>query len=156
MTSAVVFASQPFPNAAPGMTTERGKPSFPLCPRETTAGSLQPLYEFVQRSLKPEATEDTAWRRPVLLVDDLSVLLSLGVGAISVLDFVHYCRATVCWQLKVPLTPVEPEWAQVDSASLHTLRPRVFTQALAVGLLHRQVATRGQVLEQASVSVSIL
>ncbi|XP_055985141.1 elongator complex protein 6 [Sorex fumeus] len=68
--------------------------------REGTAGSLQPLYEFVQKSLKPEADADTAWRWPVLLVDDLSVLLSLGMGAVSVLDFVHYCRATVCWQLK--------------------------------------------------------
>lgn len=37
----------------------------------------------------------------MLLVDDLSVLLSLGLGAVAVLDFIHYCRATVCQELKV-------------------------------------------------------
>lgn len=31
---------------------------------------------------------------------DLSVLLSLGVGPVAVLDFVHYCRATVCQEWK--------------------------------------------------------
>ena len=50
----------------------------------------------------------------MLLVDDLSVLLSLGMGAVAVLDFIHYCRATVCWERKVPtrllsvLLPVIP------------------------------------------------
>lgn len=37
----------------------------------------------------------------MLLVDDLSVLLSLGMGAVAVLDFIHYCRAAVCWEQKV-------------------------------------------------------
>lgn len=37
----------------------------------------------------------------MLLVDDVSVLLSLGVSAAAVLDFSHYCRAGVCSQLKV-------------------------------------------------------
>uniref|UniRef100_A0A3Q3H1V1 Elongator complex protein 6 n=1 Tax=Labrus bergylta TaxID=56723 RepID=A0A3Q3H1V1_9LABR len=40
------------------------------------------------------------WGPPVLLVDDLSVLLSLGVSVGAVLDFSHYCRVTVCSQLK--------------------------------------------------------
>lgn len=40
------------------------------------------------------------WGPPVLLVDDVSVLLSLGVSAGAVLDFSHYCRATVCSQLQ--------------------------------------------------------
>lgn len=75
-----------------------------LCPREADAGSLQPLFEFVQEALKPVASGGAAWRCPVLLVDDLSVLLSLGVGAVAVLDFVHYCRAVVCHALKVPLS----------------------------------------------------
>ncbi|ELV09690.1 hypothetical protein TREES_T100002377 [Tupaia chinensis] len=70
--------------------------------REANAGNLQPLYEFVQEALKPVDSGAAAWRCPVLLVDDLSVLLSLGVGAVAVLDFVHYCRATVCSELKVP------------------------------------------------------
>lgn len=41
------------------------------------------------------------WGPPVLLVDDVSVLLSLGVSAGAALDFSHYCRATVCSQLQV-------------------------------------------------------
>lgn len=41
------------------------------------------------------------WGPLVLLVDDLSVLLSLGVSAGAVLDFSHYCRATICSQLQV-------------------------------------------------------
>ncbi|XP_003409734.1 elongator complex protein 6 [Loxodonta africana] len=68
--------------------------------REANAETLQPLYEFVREALKPVDSGEAAWRYPVLLVDDLSVLLSLGVGVVAVLDFVHYCRATVCWELK--------------------------------------------------------
>lgn len=41
------------------------------------------------------------WGPPVLLVDDLSVLLSLGVKAGAVLDFSHYCRTTICTKLQV-------------------------------------------------------
>lgn len=40
----------------------------------------------------------------MLLVDDLSVLLSLGAAPVDVLDFIHYCRMVVCSQLKVPLS----------------------------------------------------
>ncbi|XP_024904715.1 elongator complex protein 6 isoform X2 [Pteropus alecto] len=68
--------------------------------REASAGNLRPLYEFVQEALRPEDNGEAAWRCPVLLVDDLSVLLSLGMGAVAVLDFIHYCRATVCWKLQ--------------------------------------------------------
>ncbi|XP_063117157.1 elongator complex protein 6 isoform X1 [Cavia porcellus] len=68
--------------------------------REASAGNLQPLFEFVREALKPEDGGEAKWRHPVLLVDDLSVLLSLGVGAVAVLDFIHYCRATVCTELK--------------------------------------------------------
>ncbi|XP_004283925.2 elongator complex protein 6 [Orcinus orca] len=68
--------------------------------REANSGNLQPLYEFVQEALKPVDSGEAAWRCPVLLVDDLSVLLSLGVGAVAVLDFIHYCRATVCREWK--------------------------------------------------------
>lgn len=59
------------------------------------------LYEFVQDTLKPVDGGETPWKYPVLLVDDLSVLLSLGVGAVSVLDFMQYCRAVVCCEWKV-------------------------------------------------------
>lgn len=41
------------------------------------------------------------WGPPVLLVDDLSVLLSLGVTAAAVLDFSHYCRTTISTKLQV-------------------------------------------------------
>ncbi|XP_007949954.1 elongator complex protein 6 [Orycteropus afer afer] len=68
--------------------------------RKASAEDLQPLYEFVKEALKPVDSGDPTWRCPVLLVDDLSVLLSLGIGAVAVLDFVHYCRVTVCWKLK--------------------------------------------------------
>ncbi|XP_005881372.2 PREDICTED: elongator complex protein 6-like, partial [Myotis brandtii] len=67
--------------------------------REAKAASLQPLYEFVREALEPVDQREAAWKRPVLLVDNLSVLLSLGVGAVAVLDFVHYCRACVCCRL---------------------------------------------------------
>ncbi|KAK2514044.1 Elp6 [Columba guinea] len=41
-----------------------------------------------------------SWKRPVLLVDDLSVLLGLGAAPVAVLDFIHYCRVTVCSRLQ--------------------------------------------------------
>ncbi|KAM9309651.1 elongator complex protein 6-like [Pholidichthys leucotaenia] len=67
------------------------------------AVGLRSLYQFVRSSVDSsggavEGTEE--WGPPVLLVDDLSVLLSLGVSAGAVLDFSHYCRATVCSQLQ--------------------------------------------------------
>ncbi|XP_032153850.1 elongator complex protein 6 isoform X1 [Sapajus apella] len=68
--------------------------------REANAGNLKPLFEFVREALKPVDSGEAGWTYPVLLVDDLSVLLSLGLGAVAVLDFIHYCRATVCWELK--------------------------------------------------------
>ncbi|KAM4568607.1 elongator complex protein 6 [Fundulus diaphanus] len=64
---------------------------------------LRSLYEFVRSGAvgsgraEEEAEE---WGPPVLLVDDLSVLLSLGVNSGAVLDFSHYCRAAVCSQLQ--------------------------------------------------------
>ncbi|KAM5292704.1 elongator complex protein 6 isoform 7-T7 [Ctenodactylus gundi] len=69
--------------------------------RESCAGDLRLLYEHVREALQPSDSGDATWRCPVLLVDDLSVLLSLGVGAVAVLDFVHYCRAAVCGELKL-------------------------------------------------------
>ncbi|XP_078206810.1 elongator complex protein 6 isoform X6 [Callithrix jacchus] len=68
--------------------------------REASAGNLKPLFEFVRVALKPVDSGAAGWTYPVLLVDDLSVLLSLGLGAVAVLDFIHYCRATLCWELK--------------------------------------------------------
>ncbi|XP_028325471.1 elongator complex protein 6 isoform X2 [Gouania willdenowi] len=69
------------------------------------AGGLRSLYQFVHSSLTHSGggemvEEEEAWGSPVLLVDDLSVLMSLGVSAGAVLDFSHYCRAMVCSQLQ--------------------------------------------------------
>ncbi|XP_041798869.1 elongator complex protein 6 isoform X2 [Chelmon rostratus] len=89
-----------------------------LIPQETNTGSqamdflrdpsvgLKSLYEFVQSSMSRsggtgEGTDGAEeWGPPVLLVDDLSVLLSLGVSVGAVLDLSHYCRATICSQLQ--------------------------------------------------------
>lgn len=77
--------------------------------RDPSVG-LKSLYEFVRSSVSSSGgSEEGAdgaeeWGPPVLLVDDLSVLLSLGVDVGAVLDFSHYCRATVCSQLQVRLS----------------------------------------------------
>ncbi|KAM9308107.1 elongator complex protein 6 [Gastrophryne carolinensis] len=59
---------------------------------------LQPLYEFIRTALTPSAGEE--WKCPVLIIDDVSLLLSLGVTPLQILDFLHYCRATVCYELQ--------------------------------------------------------
>ncbi|XP_061531693.1 LOW QUALITY PROTEIN: elongator complex protein 6 [Phycodurus eques] len=66
---------------------------------------LRALFQFAHSSINhswgaEERAGDAGGGPPVLLVDDVSVLLSLGVSADAVLDFSHYCRATVCSQLK--------------------------------------------------------
>lgn len=62
--------------------------------------SLQSLFEFVSGGCGDPVGGPEEWGPPVLLVDDVSVLLSLGVSAGAILDFSHYCRATVCSQLQ--------------------------------------------------------
>ncbi|XP_071381030.1 elongator complex protein 6 isoform X1 [Centroberyx affinis] len=77
------------------------------------AVGLRSLYEFVRASVSGPGAEEgeeggeggeggggEEWGPPVLLVDDLSVLLSLGVSVGAALDFSHYCRASVCSQLQ--------------------------------------------------------
>ncbi|XP_060756992.1 elongator complex protein 6 isoform X1 [Neoarius graeffei] len=59
---------------------------------------LRALFEFVRASLS-QAEADSS-RPPVLIVDDVSVFLSLGVSVRAVLDFTHYCQAFVCSQLQ--------------------------------------------------------
>ncbi|NWS31701.1 ELP6 protein, partial [Polioptila caerulea] len=70
--------------------------SFVSC--SGSASDLRALFDFVRVSLT--ATAPDSWKGPVLLVDDLSVLLSLGAAPVAVLDFTHYCRMLVCCQLK--------------------------------------------------------
>lgn len=64
---------------------------------------LRGLFGFVWSALSRGAGDAAAaesWGPPVLIVDDLSVLLSLGVSAGAILDFTHYCQATICSQLQ--------------------------------------------------------
>ncbi|KAM3822856.1 elongator complex protein 6 [Vipera latastei] len=60
---------------------------------------LKGLYDFVRTSVNPPAGGHR-WKFPVLIVDDLGVLLSLGVRLVDLLNFVHYCRVTVNAELK--------------------------------------------------------
>lgn len=59
-----------------------------FCPvsQEANAGDLQPLCAFVRESALQPVDSGRPPGCPVLLVDDLSVLLSLGVGPVAVLD----------------------------------------------------------------------
>ncbi|XP_029444054.1 elongator complex protein 6 isoform X2 [Rhinatrema bivittatum] len=77
---------------------QKSEQTNPLQFISDTGSDLKVLYDFVRESLMPSSTE--SWKCPVLLVDDVSILLSLGVRAIHLLDFLHYCRATICSQLK--------------------------------------------------------
>lgn len=67
------------------------------------AVGLRSLFQFILASVKsPDGPPEGAgvWGPPVLLVDDLSVLLSLGVSAGAALDFSHYCKAAICSELQ--------------------------------------------------------
>ncbi|NXX77251.1 ELP6 protein, partial [Urocolius indicus] len=63
-----------------------------------STSDLRALFNFVQTSLSAAGSD--SWKGSVLLVDDLSVLLSLGARPVAVLDFIHYCRVSVCCQLQ--------------------------------------------------------
>ncbi|XP_074700841.1 elongator complex protein 6 isoform X1 [Strix aluco] len=80
-----------------GEEEQSGQPS-PLQFLSEGASDLKALFDFVRTSLTPAGSD--SWKGPVLLVDDLSVLLSLGATPVAVLDFIHYCRVVVCSQLK--------------------------------------------------------
>ncbi|NXN83621.1 ELP6 protein, partial [Bombycilla garrulus] len=77
---------------------EEEQPEQPSPLQFLSSCELRALFDFVRLSLAPG--ERDSWRGPVLLVDDLSVLLSLGVAPVAVLDFMHYCRMSVCCQLQ--------------------------------------------------------
>ncbi|NXR85158.1 ELP6 protein, partial [Hypocryptadius cinnamomeus] len=77
---------------------EKEQPGQPSPLQFLSTCDLRALFDFVRVSLS--ATGGDSWKGPVLLVDDLSVLLSLGAAPVAVLDFIHYCRVWVCCQLK--------------------------------------------------------
>ncbi|XP_074053819.1 elongator complex protein 6 isoform X2 [Macrotis lagotis] len=73
-----------------------------------SGSDLKSMYELVQKALTPSDDGDgdaALWKFPVLLVDDLSVLLSLGVQTVAILDFIQYCRVTICSQMKIVCLP---------------------------------------------------
>ncbi|KAM4705344.1 elongator complex protein 6 [Rhinophrynus dorsalis] len=63
-----------------------------------SGSDLKPLYEFICTALAPSAGQP--WKCPVLILDDVTVLLNLGVTSLQVLNFMHYCIANVCSQYK--------------------------------------------------------
>ncbi|XP_021503580.1 elongator complex protein 6 isoform X1 [Meriones unguiculatus] len=89
--------------------------------RDASTGNLQSLYKFVQDTLMPVDSGDTPWKYPVLLVDNLSVLLSLGMRAVAVLDFMQYCRATVCCKLKGNVVALVHDNSDADDEENDTL-----------------------------------
>ncbi|XP_053913218.1 elongator complex protein 6 isoform X2 [Cuculus canorus] len=76
---------------------QSGQPS-PLQFMSESSSNLKAMFDFIRTSLTP--ADSDSWKGPVLLVDDLSVLLSLGATPVAVMDFIHYCRVVVCSQLQ--------------------------------------------------------
>ncbi|XP_002737485.1 elongator complex protein 6-like [Saccoglossus kowalevskii] len=68
-----------------------------VCIRDSKT-TLQPLYEMVRNAV---CNSDGKVETPVLLlIDDLSILLSLGISLISVYDFMHYCVVMLCGSIQ--------------------------------------------------------
>ncbi|XP_017308091.1 elongator complex protein 6 isoform X1 [Ictalurus punctatus] len=87
---------------------------------------LRALFEFVRASLSQAEAEADSNSPPVLIVDDLSVLLSLGVSVKAVLDFTHYCQAAICSQLQGSVVTLvrcdDDDDDDEDESSSHLLR----------------------------------
>ncbi|XP_012678319.1 elongator complex protein 6 [Clupea harengus] len=102
---------------------------------------LRGLFEFVLSSLSPVGGAvgegeigSGPQSPPVLIVDDLSVLLSLGVRAGAVLDFAHYCKANICCELKgnaVMLMRCEEEEGEEEEGEEES------AEMLLKGLMHQ-------------------
>uniref|UniRef100_A0A4W5LNE5 Elongator complex protein 6 n=2 Tax=Hucho hucho TaxID=62062 RepID=A0A4W5LNE5_9TELE len=93
--------------------------------RDPSSG-LRGLYDFVRDNVRGGGGGEE-WGPPVLLVDDLSVVLSLGVSVGAALDFSHYCRATVCSKLQGSMVMLvrceeEEEEEESDEGSERLLR----------------------------------
>ncbi|XP_069051084.1 elongator complex protein 6 isoform X1 [Lepisosteus oculatus] len=92
----------------------RGSDTDTLSFLRSPCTDLRGLFGFVRGCVRGE---QGPWGPPVLIVDDLSVMLSLGVSADALLDFSHYCQATVCSELQgnvVMLTRGEDEEGEDD------------------------------------------
>lgn len=80
-------------------------PKLKFCLSRSPGAGLECLFKFVESSVRQSGDHEDGekWGPPVLLIDDLSVLLSLGVRAGAILDFSLYCQATICSELQVSL-----------------------------------------------------
>ncbi|KAJ7985528.1 hypothetical protein DPEC_G00352990 [Dallia pectoralis] len=78
--------------------TSNGTPAVDFL--RNSSSDLRGLYDFVRGNIRASEGQGEDWGPPVLLVDDLSVVLSLGVSVGAVLDFSHYCKATFCSELQ--------------------------------------------------------
>ncbi|XP_069778253.1 elongator complex protein 6 isoform X2 [Narcine bancroftii] len=74
--------------------------SSPLQFLSSPSATLQPLYQFICAAVLETSETTRTWKFPVLIIDDLSVLLSLGVTTENILNFMHYCTATLCSKMK--------------------------------------------------------
>ncbi|CAH1249601.1 ELP6 [Branchiostoma lanceolatum] len=73
---------------------QEGQGENPLRALRDKKATLRPLYDLVKTQI---CSEEGVLEGPtLLLVDDLSVLVSLGVSAKDVSDFMHYCRVLMC------------------------------------------------------------
>ncbi|XP_038052176.1 elongator complex protein 6-like [Patiria miniata] len=63
------------------------------CLRDKTA-TIQPLYNVIRDALSPKQSEQGKSATRLLIIDDLSVLISLGLSVQQVMQFVHYCQAS--------------------------------------------------------------
>ncbi|KPP65227.1 elongator complex protein 6-like [Scleropages formosus] len=120
-----------------------GPLDFLRCPQS----DLRSLFAFVRRSV----SKGVEWGPPVLLVDDVSVLLSLGVTVGALQDFSHYCKAALCRELKgnmVMLVRVEEDEEEEQSSELllkalsHQCSLALHVQGLSTGYckdIHGQV-----------------
>ncbi|XP_016357902.1 elongator complex protein 6-like isoform X2 [Sinocyclocheilus anshuiensis] len=99
----------------------------PLSYLRTPGAGLEGLFRFVERSVRQsgDGYAGESWGPPVLLIDDLSVLLSLGVSVGAILDFTLYCQAAVCSELQgnvVILVRCEEEDADDDEEGSNLLQ----------------------------------
>ncbi|XP_022083371.1 elongator complex protein 6-like [Acanthaster planci] len=58
------------------------------------AATIQPLYHVIRDASAPKQRDQRNTGSRLLLIDDLSVLISLGLSVQQVMQFVHYCQAS--------------------------------------------------------------
>lgn len=95
--------TSPYLNESQIYTKNKKNLVLPICFSRSPGAGLKGLFRFVESSVRQNGGRDDgeSWGPPVLLIDDLSVLLSLGVTVGAILDFTLYCQATVCSELQV-------------------------------------------------------